>query len=76
MDNLFFLCLGFALYAFANYVINMLAAYKEYVHLRSWLKTKGVEITSLDKQAFSKYVSIFRLSEIEGVEIVSIEDDK
>lgn len=76
MDNIFFVCIGFATYALISYGLNMLGAYREYKELTEWLSERDVDITSLDKRELSKYLSIFRLSEIDGVEIVSIDDFK
>lgn len=76
MDNIFFVCVGFAIYALVSYGLNMLGAYREYKELAEWLSEKDVEISSLDKHELSKYLSIFRLSEIDGVEIVSIDEPK
>ena len=76
MDNIFFVCVGFALYALVNYVLNMVSAYKEYKRLMSWLESRGIDATSLDKRDFAKYLSVYRLTEIEGVEVVSIDDPK
>ncbi len=76
MDNIFFVCVGFALYALVNYVLNIVSAYKEYKRLMSWMKSRGIDATSLDKRDFAKYLSVYRLTEIEGVEVVSIDDPK
>lgn len=64
------------MYAIVNYVTNLLMAYKEYVCLASWLNSRGIDIKSLDKRELSKFVAIYRLSRIEGVEILSIDDIK
>ena len=76
MDNIFFVCVGFALYALVNYVLNMVSAYKEYKRLMAWMNARGIDATSLDKRDFAKYLSVYRLTEIEGVEVVSIDDHK
>ena len=76
MDNIFFVCVGFAAYALVNYGLNMLGADREYKELTEWLDERGMEISSLDKRELSKYLSIFRLSEIDGVEVVSIDEPK
>lgn len=76
VDNLFFLSLGFALYAIANYVASMMSMYREYVNLSSWLNSRRIDIKSLDKRELSKFIAIYRLSKVEGVEILSIDDIK
>jgi len=76
MDNVFFVCVGFAIYALVNYVLNMYSAYKEYKKFMEWMNSRGISTASLDKRDFAKYLSIYRLTEIEGVEVVSIDDPK
>ena len=76
MDNVFFVCVGFAIYALVNYVLNMYSAYKEYKKFMEWMNSRGISATSLDKRDFTKYLSIYRLTEIEGVQLVSNYDAK
>jgi ribosome-associated toxin RatA of RatAB toxin-antitoxin module len=58
------------------FIYQKITDYGSYLNFRSWCKKQNITEEELNKQSIPKYYAMWRLSQLDGVQIVECKDDK
>jgi hypothetical protein len=58
------------------FIYQKITDYGSYLNFRKWCEKRNITDEELNKQSIPKYYAMWRLSQLDGVQIVECKDDK
>ena len=58
------------------FIHQKITDYGSYLNFRKWCEKRNITDEELNKQSIPKYYAMWRLSQLDGVQIVECKDDK